>query len=150
MKSSVSIAIQHFVDKINRHIAPVDEPLLQELLTKHKAQISATTDWTKAVAETDITTIIVPTPSGADGAFRNDHVLSVVDEVGRVLARKAGYHLVVLHSTTMPGSVGGPIRQRLERASRRKLGRRTRPLLQSRIYRARRRASTACCIPISF
>jgi UDPglucose 6-dehydrogenase len=111
----------HLVDEINKHLAPVEEPLMQELLTKHKAQISATTDW-KAVAETDMTTIIVPTPSGADGAFRNDHVLSVVDEVGRVLARKSGYHLVVVHSTTMPGSVGGPIRQRLERASGRKLG----------------------------
>jgi UDPglucose 6-dehydrogenase len=111
----------HLVDQINKHLAPVEEPLLQELLTKHKAQISATTDW-KAVAETDMTTIIVPTPSGADGAFRNDHVLSVVDQVGRVLARKSGYHLVVVHSTTMPGSVGGPIRQRLERASRRNLG----------------------------
>lgn len=111
-----------FVEKINNHIAPVEEPQLQELLTEHKARISATTDWTKAIAESDITTIIVPTPSGADGAFRNDYVLSVMDEIGRVLANKSGYHLVVVHSTTMPGSVGGPIRQCLERASGRKVG----------------------------
>jgi len=111
-----------FVEKINSHIAPVEEPQLQELLTAHKAQISATTDWAKAVCETDITAVIVPTPSGADGAFRNDYVLSVMDEVGRVLANKPGYHLVVIHSTTMPGSVGGPIRQHLERASGRKIG----------------------------
>jgi UDPglucose 6-dehydrogenase len=111
-----------FVDKINNHIAPVEEPQLQELLTEHKARISATTDWNKAIGETDITTIIVPTPSGADGAFRNDYVLSVMDEVGRVLAKKPGYHLVVVNSTTMPGSVGGPIRQRLEQASGRKVG----------------------------
>jgi UDPglucose 6-dehydrogenase len=111
-----------FVDKMNNHIAPVEEPFLQELLTKHKAHISATTDWTKAIAETDLTTVIVPTPSGPDGAFRNDYVLSVMDEVGRVLANKPGYHLVVVHSTTMPGSVGGPIRQRLEHASGRKVG----------------------------
>ena len=69
-----------------------------------------------------MTAIIVPTPSGTDGAFRNDYVLSVMDEVGRALANKAGYHLVVVHSTTMPGSVGGPIRQRLEWASGRKVG----------------------------
>lgn len=111
-----------FVEKINNHVAPVEEPQLQELLTEHKARISATTDWAKAITETDMTTIIVPTPSGADGAFRNDYVLSVMDEVGRVLANKPGYHLVVVHSTTMPGSVGGPIRQRLERASGRKVG----------------------------
>jgi UDPglucose 6-dehydrogenase len=111
-----------FVEKINTHTAPVDEPHLQEMLTAHKARISATADWTKAIAESDITLVIVPTPSGADGAFRNDHVLSVMDEVGRVLAHKRGYHLVVVHSTTMPGSVGGPIRQRLEAASGRKVG----------------------------
>ena len=45
-----------------------------------------------------------------------------MDEIGRVLAKKPGYHLVVVHSTTMPGSIGGPIRQRLERASGRKVG----------------------------
>ena len=111
-----------FVEKINSHIAPVEEPGLQELLTEHRARISATTDWAKAIGRTDMTTIIVPTPSGADGAFRNDYVLSVMDEVGRELARKSGYHLVVVNSTTMPGSVGGPIRQRLERASGRKVG----------------------------
>ena len=65
----------------------------------------------------------MPTPSGADGAFRNDYVLSVMDEIGRALAKKSGYHLVVVHSTTMPGSVGGPIRERLEHASGRKVGR---------------------------
>src|SRR5579863_6223752 len=111
-----------FVEKINNHVAPVEEPQLQELLTEHKARISATNDWASAIGETDITTIIVPTPSGPDGAFRNDYVLSVMDEVGRVLATKTGYHLVVVNSTTMPGSVGGPIRQRLERASGRKVG----------------------------
>jgi UDPglucose 6-dehydrogenase len=111
-----------FVEKINNHIAPVEEPHLQDLLTAHKPRISATADWSKAVGESDITLVIVPTPSGADGAFRNDHVLSVMDEVGRVLAHRPGYHLVVVHSTTMPGSMGGPIRQRLEAASGRKVG----------------------------
>ena len=58
-----------FVEKINKHVAPVEEPGLQELLTEHKARISATNDWSKAIGETEITTVIVPTPSGADGAF---------------------------------------------------------------------------------
>ena len=111
-----------FVEKINNHIAPVEEPHLQEMLTEHKARISATSDWSKAVLESDMTGIIVPTPSGPDGGFRNDYVLSVMDEIGRVLASKKGYHLVVVHSTTMPGSMDGPIKERLERASGRKVG----------------------------
>ena len=111
-----------FVEKINNHIAPVEEPGLQELLTQHKTRISATMDWSKLVLETDLTSIIVPTPSAPDGAFRNDYILSVMDEIGRVLATKKGYHLVTVNSTTMPGAVGGPIRERLERASGRKVG----------------------------
>lgn len=111
------------VEKINNHVAPVEEPHLQELLTEHKTRICATRDWSKAVGETDMTAIIVPTPSGADGAFRNDYVLSAIDAIGRVLASKPNYHLVVVHATTMPGSVGGPIQERLERASGRKVGR---------------------------
>jgi UDPglucose 6-dehydrogenase len=112
----------HFVERMANHIAPVEEPLLQEMLTEHAKRISATTDWSRAIAETDATMIIVPTPSGADGAFRNDHLLSVMDDLGRVLASKPGYHLVVVNSTTMPGSVGGPIRERLEAASGRTVG----------------------------
>jgi UDPglucose 6-dehydrogenase len=110
-----------FVEEINNHISPVEEPGLRELLTEHKAHISATKDWSK-ISETEVTAVIVPTPSGADGAFRNDYVLSVMDDVGRTLAQKSGYHLVVVHSTTMPGAVGGPIRERLEHASGRKVG----------------------------
>jgi UDPglucose 6-dehydrogenase len=55
-----------FVEKINNHIAPVQEPQLQELLTAHKARISATSDWAHAIVRSDVTCIIVPTPSGAD------------------------------------------------------------------------------------
>jgi UDP-N-acetyl-D-mannosaminuronate dehydrogenase len=129
-------------------VAPVEEPRLQELLTKHKAHICATRDWSKAVGETDVTAIIVPTPSGADGAFRNDYVLSVMDEVGHVLASKPGYHLVVVHATTMPGAIGGPIRERLERVSGRTVGAIS-DFATTRNSSRWAMSSTACCIPTS-
>src|SRR5690242_20330199 len=110
------------IDKINNGIAPVEEPHLQELLSEHRGRIRATSDWRVGIESTDITGIIVPTPSGADGAFRNDFVLSAVENIGRVLRQKRGYHLVVVHSTTMPGSIGGPIKERLEQASGKRVG----------------------------
>src|SRR5438067_287641 len=110
------------VEKINSRIAPVEEPQLQELLSAHGDRIRATTDWQAGIDGTDVTGIIVPTPSGADGAFRNDFVLDGVENIGRAVRRKPGYHLVVVHSTTMPGSVGGPIRKRLEAASGKRVG----------------------------
>src|SRR5260370_42259526 len=63
------------VAKINAGIAPVEEPRLQELLSAHRARIRATSDWRAAIAETEVSYLLVPTPSGADGAFRNDHLL---------------------------------------------------------------------------
>jgi UDPglucose 6-dehydrogenase len=110
------------VKKINDGIAPVQEPQLQEFLTAHKSRIRATTDWRVAVNETDITCIIVPTPSGSDGAFRNDFLLEAMSNIGSVLRDKPGYHLVVVNSTTMPGSVDGPIRERLEAVSGKRVG----------------------------
>jgi UDPglucose 6-dehydrogenase len=113
---------KHVVENINRGIAPVQEPHLQELFTAHGKRIRATSDWQAGLEGTDVTGIIVPTPSGADGAFKNDFVLDAIENIGRVLRRKLGYHLVVIHSTTMPGAVGGPIRNRLETSSGKRVG----------------------------
>jgi UDPglucose 6-dehydrogenase len=110
------------VAQINAGRAPVQEPLLQEILTVNSSRIRATSDWATAIGETEVTYVIVPTPSGADGAFKNDYVLAAIEEIGRVLAHKSGYHLVVVNSTTMPGSVGGPIRDRLEVVSGKRVG----------------------------
>jgi UDPglucose 6-dehydrogenase len=110
------------VNKINAGLAPVREPQLQGLLAEHRTRIRATTDWQVGIGGTDITCILVPTPSGVDGAFKNDYVLHAIENIGRVLRQKPGYHLVVVNSTTMPGSVDGPIRQRLERVSGRAIG----------------------------
>jgi UDPglucose 6-dehydrogenase len=110
------------VQKINSGIAPVQEPGLQDLLTAHADRIRATTDWMAGIVDTDITFIIVPTPSGADGAFKNDYILAAIEKIGAALRQKSAYHLVVVNSTTMPGSVGGPIRQRLEAASGKQVG----------------------------
>jgi UDPglucose 6-dehydrogenase len=117
------------VDRISAHVsalqggrAPVIEPGLQELLARKKGQIVATTDIRHAVAESEVTFVVVPTPSGSDGRFSSAHVISAVQEIGAALRGKDGYHLVVITSTVMPGSTGGPIRHALETSSGRFVG----------------------------
>jgi UDPglucose 6-dehydrogenase len=110
------------VAKIQSGVAPVEEPKLHDLLTTHRARIRATADWREAVDNSELTYLLVPTPSGADGGFKNDYLFAAIDEIGAVLRGKAGYHLVVVSSTVMPGSVGGPIRDRLEAAARKRVG----------------------------
>lgn len=111
-----------YVDAINRGEAPVDEPRLQELIDSNRARLRATTDCTAAVAETDVTFIIVPTPSDESGRFQNRFILSAIDNIGAGLRQKTGYHVVVVTSTVMPGSTGGEIRAALEVASGRVVG----------------------------
>ncbi len=111
-----------FVDAINRGEAPVDEPRLQELIDANRARLRATMDAAAAVAETDVTFVIVPTPSDESGRFQNRYVLEAMDAIGSGLRRKSDYHIVVITSTVMPGSTGGEIRAALEVASGRTVG----------------------------
>jgi UDPglucose 6-dehydrogenase len=77
----------------------------------------------EAISATDLSHVIVPTPSEESGAFSNRFVLEVMAGIGQALAHKSGYHVVNITSTVMPGSTGGPIRAALEAASGRTVGR---------------------------
>jgi UDPglucose 6-dehydrogenase len=113
-----------FVAELRAGRAPVKEPGLQELLARADTPVRATADIAAAVAASDVTFVVVPTPSRRDGSFTNRHVLAAAREIGSALQRKAGYHVVVVSSTVMPGSTGGPIREALEESSGRRLGER--------------------------
>jgi UDPglucose 6-dehydrogenase len=111
-----------FVQKINEGIAPVNEPLLQELISESRSKIRATKSYDEAILATEATLIIVPTPSGKNGTFSNEYLIQSMVQIGRSLTKKQGYHLVIIKSTVMPGSTGGEIREALEAASNRILG----------------------------
>jgi UDPglucose 6-dehydrogenase len=112
-----------FVAAINEGRAPVQEPLLQEYLDRARGHVRATLDYYEATTGSDISFIIVPTPSGPDRMFMNRFVVDAVERIGMALRAKSGYHLVVVTSTVMPGSTDGEIRTALERASGRIVGR---------------------------
>src|SRR6478735_459302 len=111
-----------FVNAINAGRAPVDEPNLQELISDNRERLQATVDASAAVAATDVTFVIVPTPSDPDGRFTNRFILDAMQMVGEGLRRKTAYHVVVITSTVMPGSTGGEIRAALELHSGRRVG----------------------------
>jgi UDPglucose 6-dehydrogenase len=113
---------QDAVDAVNEGRPPVEEPGLAEMIARNRERLSATTDFQEAVRATEATFIIVPTPSEADGRFSLRNVLTSAEAIGGALRQKTGYHLVVLSSTVMPGSTGGPVLERLERFSGRRCG----------------------------
>ena len=110
-------ANRQFVAALNAGRAPVAEPLLQDFIDENKERLRATADYRDAILNSDVSFIIVPTPSGSDGFFSNRNVVAAVESIGAVLRRKRTYHLVVVTSTVMPGSTEGEIKEALERSS---------------------------------
>lgn len=111
-----------YVAAINEGRAPVEEPGLQELLDRNRGAFSATTEFREIISQSDVTFVIVPTPSGSDYFFTNKYVLDAVTKIGIALRAKKEYHVVVVTSTVMPGSTDGEIRYALESASGRAIG----------------------------
>lgn len=113
----------HFVDLLNQGKAPVDEPNLKQLILKNRKKIRATSDYTEAINNSDVTFIIVPTPSNKDGAFSNEYVISAARNIGEVLRHKGKFHLVIVTSTTMPKSTDSEIIPALEKVSGKRVNR---------------------------
>jgi len=108
------------IKSFNQRCAPIFEPGLEILLRKHGRNISATLDYEQAVLNTDITFIVVPTPSKANGEFSLHFVEQAAKSIGRALSKKNSYHIVALTSTVLPGSTRFSIKLTLEKISGKK------------------------------
>ena len=106
---------------INEGRAPLYEPRLQELIQANCNKIIATENYEEAILSSDITFILLPTPSDKHGGFSLCHVLSACERLGKVLRNKR-YHLVVLTSTVLPGATENEVRPILEAHSQKRCG----------------------------
>ena len=106
---------------INEGRAPLYEPRLQELIQANRNKIIATENYEEAILSSDITFILLPTPSDKHGGFSLCHVLSACERLGKVLRNKR-YHLVVLTSTVLPGATENEVRPILEANSQKRCG----------------------------
>ena len=113
---------QSVVDTISLGRAPVNEPQLDQLLKLGKGNYLVTKSMADAVTNSDVTFIIVPTPSKSDGFFDNSYLLKALEEIGVILAKKNKWHNVVVTSTVMPGSMAGELRKRIETSSAKRAG----------------------------
>ncbi|MFN2299311.1 MAG: UDP-glucose dehydrogenase family protein [Anaerolineales bacterium] len=111
------------VERINAGQPPVIETDLAKYIRIGRKRLSATTDIEEAAAGAEIIFVIVPTPSESHGGFSLRHVLPVCEHIGRALAGRRDFPVVVITATVMPGSTGGPVRECLEEHSGKKAGR---------------------------
>jgi UDPglucose 6-dehydrogenase len=111
-----------YVTAIQQGRAPVNETGLEEMIAANGERLTATGDYEEAVLASDLTFIIVPTPSNPDGRFSMRFVLSAAEKIGAALRKKHTWHLVACCSTVMPGSTGGLLLPALETHSGKKCG----------------------------
>lgn len=110
------------VDAINAGRAPVQETGLDELIAANRARLRATTSHHEAILGSDVTFVIVPTPSDESGAFSLQYAAWAFGEIGAALADKPGYHVVVLTSTVLPGATRHGLLPILEQRSGKRCG----------------------------
>jgi UDPglucose 6-dehydrogenase len=110
------------VVKINRGECPITEPVVDELVARWGGKrLHGTLDTIVACAVSDIIFVIVPTPSGEDGAFSLKYVTPACKEIGLGVGKNEGKPTVVIVSTVMPGHTLGRIREQLEAYSHKKM-----------------------------
>ena len=105
------------VERVNAGQAPVPEPGLEERMARGNDFLRATSDCGEAVLASDISFVVVPTPSEPDGAFSLAQVSAVFEQIGGALRQKQGYHTIVLTSTVLPGSTRTALIPLLETSS---------------------------------
>ena len=111
------------VEALQAGRAPVAETGLEALLRENRERLSATGSIEDAVTASEITFIVVGTPSEPSGGFSLRHVLPVCEAIGRALKTKSDFHIAVLTSTVLPGMTAGPVQSKLEELSGKKCGR---------------------------
>lgn len=104
--------------------APFYEPGVNELLSKHvgNGRIRTSLDTQASVMDTEITFISVGTPSREDGSMNDEYILSASNDIGKALASKDSFHVVVMKSTVVPGTTTGKIKPTLVASSNKQVG----------------------------
>jgi GDP-mannose 6-dehydrogenase len=112
------------VDLINSGVTPIIEKDVGELIgvAVRDRRLKATTSVQEAVNGSDLSIICVGTPSQLNGNVDLTHVRRVCEEIGEALRDKAAFHVVVIRSTILPGSMRSVVIPALAQASGKQAG----------------------------
>lgn len=104
------------VELINQGHSPVVEPGLSELIGEavKARRLRATKDAVAAVTNSDVSLVCVGTPSNHNGSLDLSYIKRACQQIGDALEAKSRYHIVVLRSTMLPGTVANTVIPALE------------------------------------
>ena len=113
------------VDIINGGRSPIVEPGIEELINEavSAGRLRATTDAAGAVAASDLSLVCIGTPSHHNGSLDLTYIKRACQQIGEAIAAKPRYHIVVMRSTMLPGTVEQTVVPALEVYSGKRAGR---------------------------
>lgn len=85
----------------NQGLAPIDETNLDVYFKKYKKKFKSN-NLREAIMKTNISFIVVPTPSSKNGSFSAKYANDVFKNISEIMKEKKSYHLFVLVSTVLP------------------------------------------------
>ncbi len=110
------------IELLSEGIAPIVEPGLQEMLDNLGSRFRVFSEHKSAITDADATVIILPTPSDTYGKFSNKYLEEAAITLARELAKvDKPYHVFIISSTVMPGSIDERLIPLLEEHSGRKV-----------------------------
>lgn len=94
------------VELLSKGKSTIFEPGLEELLKEgiNKKNIVPTTDLKYAILNSDITFVTVGTPGKEDGNLDMSQIYEVCTKIGEYIELKNSFHIIVIKSTTVPGT----------------------------------------------
>jgi GDP-mannose 6-dehydrogenase len=110
------------VSLINEGKSPIIEAGLEEMISNNiragRLRAAASVDTLG-----DVSLICVGTPSNDNGSLGLSQVVRIVDHIGTILRERKDYHVVIVRSTVLPGTVEELIIPALEKSSGKQAGR---------------------------
>lgn len=112
------------VGMINDGHTPIIEKEIGNIIAQavKNGRLKATHSTDLAVQSTDISFICVGTPSQLNGNLDLKYIRRVSEEVGAAIQKKNGWHVVVIRSTILPGTMRKVVIPTLEASSGKKAG----------------------------
>ncbi len=115
---------EYKVGIINDGKSVIVEEMIGEIIEKavKDGKLKATTDVTEGILNSEVSLICVGTPSNENGSLNLSFVKKVSEAIGLALKQKSAYHVVVMRSTMLPGSMEEVVIPVLEQSSGKKAG----------------------------
>lgn len=100
----------------------INETNLENIFLSAQKNMIVCNSYEDIVKKSDITFIVVPTPSKDDGKFSNSYIISVLEQLSQCIKNKNKFHVIAVVSTIMPGSIQNEFIPLLEKISGKKNG----------------------------